>query len=81
MFPNHTTAVFGSQPPMHLTAPSPIHPGSQISPRSPSPIGLAPRALSPVDLQTRAQQIMQNALIKKQLEGQKQRFLQVRPRS
>ena len=32
---------------------------------------------SPQELHSHAQAIMQNALIKKQLEGQKQRFMQV----
>ncbi len=75
-------SVFGSQPPMHLTAPSPIHAG-QVQSSSPNTLqvncpGAVPgmqRVPSPQELIVHTQAIMQNALIKKQLEDQKERYL------
>ncbi|XP_059171703.1 uncharacterized protein LOC131952835 isoform X2 [Physella acuta] len=78
--------MFSQQPPLHLSAPSPIHPG-QLSPRSltvagntmSSPSGLhspvLPRVLSPQELSAHAQAVMQSALIKKQLQDQNERYL------
>lgn len=75
---------------MHLTAPAPIH-ANQLTPPSPtqtlSPntlqVGVGTGSSSPVmqrvpspqELRAHTQAIMQNALIKKQLEDQKERFL------
>uniref|UniRef100_A0A2C9KJI6 Eukaryotic translation initiation factor 4E transporter n=1 Tax=Biomphalaria glabrata TaxID=6526 RepID=A0A2C9KJI6_BIOGL len=78
--------MFSQQPPLHLSAPSPIHPG-QLSPRSltvagstmSSPSGLRspvlPRVLSPQELSAHAQAVMQSALIKKQLQDQNERYM------
>lgn len=83
--------MFSQQPPMHLSAPSPIHP-SQIAGKS-SPVSmqaatnlsstgtatirppLVPRVPSPQELIAHTQAIMQTALLKKQLEDQKERFI------
>ncbi|KAK3609766.1 hypothetical protein CHS0354_022625 [Potamilus streckersoni] len=79
--------MFGQQPPMHLSAPSPIHP-SQRSALAQSPTGQpttltttatirppsVPRVPSPQELIAHTQAILQNALIKRQLEDQKERF-------
>ncbi|KAL4223713.1 stem cell population maintenance [Mactra antiquata] len=78
--------MFSQQPPMHLSAPSPIHPvqgGSTLS-QSPQPANTntvntirppsVPRVPSPQELIVHTQAILQNALIKKQLEDQKERF-------
>ena len=71
-------AVFGNQPPMHITAPAPIHAASHQLPL-PAPSSLAThRGPSPDMLQANAQMIMQSALIKKQLQDQKMRHQQVR---
>lgn len=79
--------MFSQQPPMHLNAPSPIHP-SQMT--STSPINVPPvsmsstttirppvihRGPSPQELIAHTQAIMQTALLKKQLEDQKERFM------
>ncbi|CAH1801593.1 unnamed protein product, partial [Owenia fusiformis] len=68
--------MFSTQPPPLLTAPSPIHasqsPQGLGSPQCRSPV---PRVPSPQELIAHTQAIMQNALIKKQLEDQKERFL------
>ncbi|XP_064618979.1 eukaryotic translation initiation factor 4E transporter-like isoform X2 [Lineus longissimus] len=84
--------MFGQQPPMHLNAPSPIHPSGQASP-SKTPVAqqnlsvntlqvnsgsrspVLARVPSPQELVYHTQAIMQNALIKKQLEDQKERFM------
>ncbi|WAR03166.1 4ET-like protein [Mya arenaria] len=76
--------MFSQQPPTHLSAPSPIHPvqgGSQspVGPASSSTQNtirppLVPRQPSPQELIVHTQAILQNALIKKQLEDQKERF-------
>ncbi|KAL3856403.1 hypothetical protein ACJMK2_011168 [Sinanodonta woodiana] len=79
--------MFSQQPPMHLNAPSPIHP-SQRSALAQSPTGQptnltttatirppsVPRVPSPQELIAHTQAILQNALIKRQLEDQKERF-------
>ncbi|XP_078337081.1 uncharacterized protein LOC111134449 isoform X4 [Crassostrea virginica] len=83
--------MFSQQPPMHLSAPSPIHP-SQIAGKS-SPVSMqaatnltstgtatirppvVPRVPSPQELIAHTQAIMQTALLKKQLEDQKERFM------
>ncbi|XP_074643691.1 uncharacterized protein LOC141900609 isoform X2 [Tubulanus polymorphus] len=84
--------MFGTQPPMHLSAPSPIHPTQsttasptanlsvntlQVTPGSPTSLrpSVLPRVPSPQELVFHTQAIMQNALIKKQLEDQKERFI------
>ncbi|KAH9489343.1 hypothetical protein Btru_051681 [Bulinus truncatus] len=78
--------MFSQQPPLHLSAPSPIHPG-QLSPRSltvagstmSSPSGLRspvlPCGISAQELSAHAQAVMQSALIKKQLQDQNERYL------
>ncbi|XP_053375043.1 eukaryotic translation initiation factor 4E transporter-like [Mercenaria mercenaria] len=80
--------MFSQQPPMHLSAPSPIHPAQGGSSLSQSPVGQpantstvntirppsVPRVPSPQELIVHTQAILQNALIKKQLEDQKERF-------
>ncbi|XP_061162294.1 eukaryotic translation initiation factor 4E transporter-like isoform X2 [Saccostrea echinata] len=83
--------MFSQQPPMHLSAPSPIHP-SQIAGKT-SPVSMqaatnlsstgtatirppvVPRVPSPQELIAHTQAIMQTALLKKQLEDQKERFI------
>ncbi|XP_052245299.1 eukaryotic translation initiation factor 4E transporter-like isoform X2 [Dreissena polymorpha] len=77
--------MFSQQPPMHLNAPSPIHP-AQGGSLPQSPVGqtpgsvnsirppAVPRVPSPQELIVHTQAILQNALIKKQLEDQKERF-------
>ncbi|XP_052074666.1 eukaryotic translation initiation factor 4E transporter-like isoform X2 [Mytilus californianus] len=79
--------MFSQQPPMHLNAPSPIHP-SQLTSTSPinvpavsmsSTASIRPpvvhRGPSPQELIAHTQAIMQTALLKKQLEDQKERFM------
>lgn len=79
--------MFSQQPPMHLSAPSPIHPSqsgslSQSPTNQPSSTNTTasirppsvPRVPSPQELVMHTQAILQNALIKKQLEDQKERF-------
>lgn len=80
--------MFSQQPPMHLSAPSPIHPAQGGGSHSQSPVAQAansssvntirppsvPRVPSPQELIVHTQAILQNALIKKQLEDQKERF-------
>ncbi|XP_076472828.1 uncharacterized protein LOC143302173 isoform X2 [Babylonia areolata] len=79
--------MFSQQPPMHLSAPSPIHPvqlgplaGQALSTntltttsgiRSP----VLQRVPSPQELKAHTQAIMQTALIKRKLEDQKERYL------
>ena len=75
---------------MHLTAPAPIHPSSVggANQQAAAPTPLSPNTLqvnqagaalkrvpSPQELIVHTQAIMQNALIKKQLEDQKERYL------
>ncbi|KAK6189891.1 hypothetical protein SNE40_001863 [Patella caerulea] len=72
--------MFSQQPPMHLNAPSPIHP-SQLGRAMPNnnTLSTSPTMLnripSPQELIAHNQAILQSALIKKQLEDQKERFL------
>ncbi|PVD31744.1 hypothetical protein C0Q70_07162 [Pomacea canaliculata] len=80
--------MFSQQPPLHLSAPSPIHPsqlaplpGQSLSPTSTltttsgmrSPV--LQRVPSPQELVAHTQAILQNALIKRKLEDQKERYL------
>ncbi|KAK7087352.1 eukaryotic translation initiation factor 4E transporter-like isoform X2 [Littorina saxatilis] len=80
--------MFSQQPPMHLSAPSPVHP-VQLSPivagQSMSPNTLTTtsgmrspvmqRVPSPQELVAHTQAILQTALIKRKLEDQKERYL------
>ncbi|XP_048729032.2 eukaryotic translation initiation factor 4E transporter-like isoform X3 [Ostrea edulis] len=83
--------MFSQQPPMHLSAPSPIHPSQIAGKTSPVSVQAAtnlsstgtatirppvvPRVPSPQELIAHTQAIMQTALLKKQLEDQKERFM------
>lgn len=78
--------MFGTQPPLHLTAPSPVHASPtlaapntlQVNPQvGPAHNPALARVPSPQELIVHTQAIMQNALIKKQLEDQKERYLRV----
>ncbi|XP_046582774.1 LOW QUALITY PROTEIN: eukaryotic translation initiation factor 4E transporter-like [Haliotis rubra] len=81
--------MFSQQPPMHLSAPSPIHPAQLARSLASHPLtantlttasaNIRPQSVarvpSPQELIAHTQAIMQSALIKKQLEDQKERFL------
>ena len=63
--------MFGNQPPMHITAPAPIHASSQqLSLPASNAMQGVHRAPSPAQLQANTQMILQGALIKKQLQDQ-----------
>ncbi|XP_076346104.1 uncharacterized protein LOC143244753 isoform X4 [Tachypleus tridentatus] len=69
--------VFGQQPPLLSHAPAPVHP-SQTSRRASTlqvqPAAVLPRVPSPQELAVHTQSILQNALIKRKLEEQKENF-------
>ncbi|XP_021371115.1 nuclear receptor coactivator 6-like isoform X2 [Mizuhopecten yessoensis] len=82
------TSLFGQQPPMHLSAPSPINPsqmgqstsitvpaGSTLTSTATIRPPVVPRVPSPQELIAHTQAIMQTALLKKQLEDQRERFI------
>ncbi|XP_060067294.1 eukaryotic translation initiation factor 4E transporter-like isoform X2 [Ylistrum balloti] len=80
--------MFGQQPPMHLSAPSPINPsqmgqsssitvpaGTTLTSTATIRPPVVPRVPSPQELIAHTQAIMQTALLKKQLEDQRERFI------
>lgn len=79
--------MFSQQPPMHLNAPSPIHP-VQLGPMTGQALSsntltttsgmrspVLQRVPSPQELVAHTQAILQTALIKRKLEDQKERYL------